>query len=340
VGRLVRRSLITAVAVAGLFVGVVVAAAALPTTAGSPSKSASAATPSVIQRAPTLPRQSTTNGTSTVRNVAVSSSFSPATSTESKGSVKERTRTAIVSIDPPAAQSSSTPVTIVASVTGKGSGPAPAGSVTFAYYTLGLANGGPKSGVLGNSLLSGGDATYTTSAGQLPLGGAQNGSITITASYGGDHSNRASRASIVYYEAASCPATSWPAASGGLPHVTVKGPQGYYIGQSNGWFTLYVTQPGPAKVDFTGTVKSTGLILNLSSTKDEGKDYVKLQGSNTLKFRLVDHSDLDGFTFFTGCGSTITFDLSIGGVAATSSEIFLGATGGHPAQNPVLLTRH
>jgi hypothetical protein len=162
----------------------------------------------------------------------------------------------------------------------------------------------------------------------------------ITASYSGDHFNKASRASVSYFVTASCPATSWPSASGGIPPVTAKGPEGYYIGQSNGWFTLYVTDPGPAVVDFTGTIKSAGLILNLSSTKDEGRDYVKLKGSNTLKFRLVDHSDLDGFTFFAGCGSTITFDLSIAGMTASSSEIFLGATGGHPAQNPVLLTRH
>jgi hypothetical protein len=122
--------------------------------------------------------------------------------------------------------------------------------------------------------------------------------------------------------------------------VLAKGPEGYYIGQSNGWFTLYVTQPGPQTVDFTGTIESTGLILDLSSTKDEVPDYVELQGSSILNFGLVDHSDLDGFTFFAGCGSTITFNLSIGGVTAPSSEIFLGAAGGHPAQNPFVLTRH
>lgn len=340
-GQLLRRLLIAVVAVPGLFVGVVVAAAALPSTAGSPSEAVRTATPSVIQRVLTSHRLSQTNTTSTVRNGAVSSTFAPTTATEkNKKLAKEGTRTTILSINPPAAQSSSTSVTVVASVTPKGAGPAPTGSVTFAYYTVGQANGGPTSGVLGTSPLNGGEATYTTSAGQLPLGGPANGSITITASYGGDHFNRSSRASIIYNVTASCPATSWPAASRGFPHVTASGSEGYYIGQSNGWFTLYVTQPGPSIVDFSGTIKSTGLILHLSSTKDEGRDYVKLKGSSTLKFRLVDHNGLDGFTFFAGCGSMMTFQLSIAGMTAPSGEISLGATSGHPAQNPFVLTRH
>lgn len=338
--RLPGRLLITAVAVPGLFVGVVVAAAALPSTAGNASESARTATPSVVQRVPTLSRHAKTNGAPMVRSVGFSSALTPAIATEkNKKSTKEATRTAIISIDPPAAQSSSTPVTAVASVAGKGTGPAPTGSVTFAYYTLGQANGGPTSGVLGTSVLNGGEATYTTSAGQLPFGGRANGSITITASYSGDHFNRTSRASVIYNVTASCPATSWPAASGGFPYVTAKSPEGYYVGQSHGWFTLYVTQPGASTVDFTGTIKSTGLILDLSSTKDEGQDYVKLQGSSTLKFRLVNHGDLDGFTFYAGCGSMITFRLSVAGLTAPSNEIFLGAASGHPAENPVVLTR-
>ena len=270
-GRLLRRFLITGVVVPGLFVGVVVAAAALPSTAGSSSESATSATPAVTQRVATSHRQPKTNGTSAVPNVALSSSFATASAKEkTKKSAKEGTRTAIISINPPTAQSSSTSVTIVASVTRKGMGPDPTGSVTFAYYTVGQANGGPMSGVLGVSPLSDGEAMYTTSAGQLPPGGPQNGSITITASYSGDHFNRASSASMIYFVTASCPATRWPAASSGYPHVTAKGAEGDYIGQSNGWFTLYVTHPGPPVVVFTGTIESTGLILDLSSTKDEG----------------------------------------------------------------------
>jgi hypothetical protein len=340
VGRLLSK-LLVAVAVPGLFVGVVVAAAALPGAAVNPSESARTAAPSVIQRVPTSVHQAKGSRTSAVRNAAaVSSSFSSAAATpKNKKLVTEGTRTTILSINPPAAQSSSTAVTIVASVTANGTGPAPTGSVTFAYYTLGAANGGPTSGVLGTSPLNGDEAMFTTSPGQLPAGGSQNGSITITATYNGDNSNRPSRASIIYFVTASCPATSWGGASGGFPNVTANGPEGYYIGQSNGWFTLYTTQPGPSTVDFTGTIVSTGLILDLSSTKDEVPDYVELQGSNTLNFGLVDHSDLDGFTFFAGCGSTITFNLSIAGTIAPSSEIFLGATGGHPSANPFVLPR-
>ncbi len=247
----------------------------------------------------------------------------------------------ILSIYPPAAQSSSTPVTVVASVTGKGMGPAPTGSVTFGYYTVGQANGGPTSGVLGTSPLNDGEATYTTSAGQLPTGGPQNGSITITAAYSGDHYNRASHGSMIYLVTGTCPATSWPAASAGFPQVTAGGSKGYYLGQSNGWFTLYVTHPIGSKVTFSGTVVSTGgLIFDVSSTKDEAGDTVTLAGSNELEFNMVNGGDLDGFTFYAGCGSMITFQLSVAGTTAPTSQIFLGATGIHPAQNPVVLVRH
>ncbi len=307
-GRFLRRLVIAGVAVPGLFVGAVGVAAALPSTAG--------------------------------RAGAHASSVVPATATAIEPAVKEGTRTAILSIDPPAAQSSSTLVTIVASVTGKGAGPAPTGSVTFGYDTAGQASGGPTSGVLGTATLNEGEATFTTSAGELPSGGPQNGSITITAIYGGDHFNTPSRAFMIYFVTTSCPATSWPFASAGFPNVTAGGPEGYYVGQSNGWFTLYVTHPVGSKVIFSGTVTATdGLILDLSSVKDEGDDSVTLVGSSKLEFSMDNGGDLDGFTFYAGCGSAITFQLSIAGTAASSSQIFLGATGRNPALNPVVLVR-
>jgi hypothetical protein len=347
--RVFRASFVMAVAVPGLFVGVVVAAAALPTSASNPSQSAGTATPSAVQRAATARLRPTIDGKPSVRNVALSSSASPVTKQEkSKKPMKEQTSTTIVSINPPTAQGSTTSVTIVASVRGKGGGPAPTGSVTFGFYTVGQANGGPTSGVLGTSPLIGGEATFVASPGPLPLGGPQNGSIIITATYSGDHFNRHSRASIIYYVTASCPATSWPAASAGFPQVNAGGPEGYYLGQSNGWFTVYVTHPiGAGKVVFTGTVTAgpagrgftDGLILDVSSTKNEGDDTVTLVGSNELKFKMVNGGDLDGFTFYAGCGSMITFQLSIAGNPALSSSIFLGATGRHPAHNPLVLER-
>jgi hypothetical protein len=145
---------------------------------------------------------------------------------------------------------------------------------------------------------------------------------------------------MIYFVTSTCPATAWPAASAGFPNVTAGGPEGYYVGQSNGWFTLYVTHSTGSKVIFSGSVAATdGLVLDLSSVKDEGDDSVTLVGSNKLEFSMANGGDLDGFTFYAGCGSAITFQLSVAGTAAPPSEIFLGATGTHPAVNPVVLVR-
>ena len=279
------------------------------------------------------------------RTAFVTNAASPVFGTDAPASTpgvpavhKGATVTAIVS-ESPSAGAASQSVTFVASVTPKRMGPAPTGGVTFAYYTVGHANGGPKSGTLGVTALRNGKASYTTSPGQLPVGGSNNGSITITASYSGDTFHKASQGSIIYYVTTSCMASPWPALSNGYPHVVAYGPEGYYIGQSNGWFTVYATHPGTSIVDFTGAISTDGLILHVSSTKDEGRDFVKLQGSSELKFRLVDHGSLDGFTFFAGCGSLIKFRLDIANAKAPTSEIFLGATASDATRNAVVFER-
>ena len=359
-GRTLRRIFIAAVAVPGLSVGAVFAAAALPGTSGGNWQSATTPTFSAMKQVPLSNGQSRasgdpkTDGASIVQNAAPSFSFAsaaakaPANATEmNKGAAKRGTRTMILSINPLAGQGASTSAAIVALVTARGAGPAPKGTVSFGYYTLGVANGGATSGVLGASALTGGEATFTTTAGQLPVGGPQNGSITITASYSGDHFYKGSQASIIYYATASCTSASWPAASEGFPQVSAGDPEGYYIGQSNGWFTLYVTHPIGTRVIFSGTVVAgpsgkhytDGLLLDVSSTKDERPDTVTLVGSNKLEFRMANGGDLDGFTFYAGCGTTMRFRLSIAGSAVPSSEVFLGASGGHPAQNPFVFKR-
>ena len=213
------------------------------------------------------------------------------------------TKTLIVETDPPATGPGDK-ATFVAQVkqSGGGGGPAPTGTVTFTYYTVGQANGGPQTGTLGSAPVSNGEATIT--AGPLPAGGPNNGSITINATYNGDPFNAASNGLIEYYVLVNCSLGPWPSSSSGYPSILAGGPEGYYIGQSNGWYTLYATQPTGGIVNFTGTVKTTdGLILDLSSTKSEGQDKVTLDGSSEVTFKFVNHGALDGFTFYAGCGA-------------------------------------
>jgi hypothetical protein len=79
--------------------------------------------------------------------------------------------------------------------------------------------------------------SQATMVGTVPSGGP-NGAITITAVYSGDPFNATSTAQITYYVLASCSEGQWPAATNGYPGVVAGSPTGYYIGQSNGWFTV------------------------------------------------------------------------------------------------------
>jgi hypothetical protein len=264
------------------------------------------------------------------------------------------TKTSIVETDPPATGPGRN-VTIVATVKQPGNTePAPTGTVTFSYYTVGVANQGPITGTAGSAPLEdvGGTMEASLTTNKLPAGGPQNGSITLNVTYNGDTNNAASNGLIEYYVLAGCSLGNWPSSSEGYPTIQAGGPEGYYIGQSNGWYTVYVTHPTIGKLTFSGTVTTgpsgqdytDGLILDLSSTKNEGgKDRVTLIGSNELTFKMVSGGDLDGFTFYAGCGSELDFTLNIGSpaVKAKRSQIFVGATGAEsPNKGRLDLTRN
>jgi Bacterial Ig domain len=206
--------------------------------------------------------------------------------------------------------------------------PAETGTVTFTWYTIGAANQGPESGTIGTAPVIDNEATITAS--DLPVGGPQNGSITINAIYNGDANYASSIADTEYYVLNNCGVGQWsPSDSSGNPTITGGGTEGYYIGQSNGWYTMNVTQPAKKAV-FTGTVTTNGLILDLSSIKDGTKDTVSLVGSNELQFKIINHGEIDGFSFYAGCGHSLAFTLDLGptaktAVAAKKGQIFLGA---------------
>jgi hypothetical protein len=262
------------------------------------------------------------------------------------------TKTKIIETDPPATGPGDT-VTIVASVTQPSdSAPAPTGTVTFTYYSVGVAN--PTTGTVGsaplelNTVQNVMEATITTR--ELPAGGPQNGSIVINATYDGDSYNAATNGQINYYVLEGCNLGSWPNSAVGYYPVQSGGPEGYYIGENNGVFDVSVTHPTVGKVTFTGTVKTgpsgkdytQGLILDVSSTKNEDTDDVKLIGSNELKFKMVNGGDVDGFTFYAGCGSYVDFSLYIGKtpVKAKNSQIFVGVNGTYsPTEGKLNLKR-
>jgi hypothetical protein len=261
------------------------------------------------------------------------------------------TTTAIVSEDPPVA-SLSTAVTFIARVRPESAGPALGGDVTFTYKTTGLP---AVNGTLGTAPVDANDeAQITTSAGDLPVVGV----YTITATYSGDTNYTASHGSVIYDVDSPCDTGAWPDSTSGYPQVHPGSALGYYIGQSNGWWTLYTARPEGGKPGanekFTGRIvtnaaqptggESGAGIMDISSTKNGPKDIVRLASSNVLTFTLYTHEALNGFTFFAGCGSKLTFNLKVGVHAAPApvSEIFLGGnpnTTTNPTANPVVFTR-
>jgi len=223
-------------------------------------------------------------------------------------------------------------------VTAKGSGPAPTGTVSFTWTKTG--GDGSHSGPVGSgtaNLNGNDDATIT---GYLPAG-TTDGSLTITAVYSGDTSNSSSTGQTPYWVEADCYQSQWPADTDGLPSVVAGAPTGYYIGQSNGWYSVYVTSPSTTlATHFTGNVVTNGLILDVSPLKNELKDKIALRGAGKVIFSMHSEGYLDGFSFYAGCGSSLSFDLKIAKSPALKTQIHLGAQGTtHASSNPVEFTR-
>jgi hypothetical protein len=245
------------------------------------------------------------------------------------------TTTTFLGENPPAA-SPTTEVTFTVGVTASGGGPAPTGTVSFTWTKTN--GGGATSGPVGtgSATLDGNSQAQIT--GTLPAGG-QNGSITITAVYSGDAFNNTSTAQIIYWVLANCSEGQWPHATNGYPDVVAGSPTGYYIGQSNGWFTVTAVNPSATSVNFIGSIKTNGLLLDVSSTKNELGDKVTLRGSTKIRFTFHDNGYLDGISFYAGCGFQVTFDLNISGAPAPKNQIFLGNPTTHAKANPLQLIR-
>jgi hypothetical protein len=221
----------------------------------------------------------------------------------------------------------STPFTVIAHVTGE-SGPPTGESVTFTYKNYG---GQTVSGTLGTATIdSDGNAQLTnvmlTVPKEPPING-DNQDYYITANYGGDANYPPSTAIIIFSVDAICTQSRWPANTTGFPKVVPgKSPQGYYIGQSNGlWSITTVTGPVRKPVTFEGDVLlEGGRILNVTTTKNERSDTVDVEGNNLLDFKFTTILSLDSVSFYAGCGPTLTMALSTTGKYAGPTTIYLG----------------
>lgn len=231
--------------------------------------------------------------------------------------------------NPPAAKSSDS-VTYSATVSDPNGIGTPTGTVTFTYQPVG-SSGGVKY-TLGTEPLvpvqtgtASAAITVDADAAGLPT---SNPVITITASYSGDGTYAANTGTTTEYLDSTCDTNPWPSQSSGYPRVFATYPQGYYLGQVNGWWHFYVTQPNlnlNTSVKFSGEITITnGRILDVTATKNESSDVVKQIGNGELKYNFANHGSLDGFEFYAGCGDKLQFHINIAKTTAPGSEVNVG----------------
>jgi hypothetical protein len=246
-----------------------------------------------------------------------------------------------VSANPPASTPSMS-VTYTATVSDPSDTTPPTGTVDFTYkvtgggvggntYDLGtvaLQPSGPASSVATVTITP--DAPPVTVNGGNPL---PNGVITVTGSYSGDANFAANSSATNEITRANCDVGPWPTAVNGYPHAVIGGPEGYYIGEVGGYWSIYDAHPEDGTtVKFTGTLKTdgNGEFLDVNPTKNETGDTVRLDGQSEITFKFLTHESLDGFTFFAGCASKVTFTLDADMIAVPHSEIYLGNPTTHP----------
>jgi hypothetical protein len=163
--------------------------------------------------------------------------------------------------------------------------------------------------------------------------------LLVTATYSGDANYADSSGTEIYLEDASCNVNPWSVS--GYPFVEPGSAEGFYIGQSQGAFTVAVahTEHTAKSVKFQGTITATSRIINVTAVKNEEGDISKLNGENTLKFKFFNHESVDSVTFYVACGSQVKFNFMINGVKAPVSDIFVGSAAANPLANPLVYNR-
>ena len=216
----------------------------------------------------------------------------------------------------------------------------PTGSVDFTYQVTGNVAGHtvydlgsvPLQGLQAGTAV----ASITITPASPPAtvnGGAAlpDGDVVITAAYSGDATFAATTAATTDFIEAGCHTGPWPQQTSGFPEVFARYPEGYYVGQVNGWWSLFVTHPADGlNVTFAGSVKTTGQLFDVTEIKGEPNDSITLKGSTKLVFDFKNRSLLDGVRFFAGCGAKLTFKTMINGSKASTAESNLG----NPTSNP------
>lgn len=258
--------------------------------------------------------------------------------TAQPASALNSTQTVIISAQPSFGADPTETVSLIVQVSVPGGGPTPTGNVDFSAEIKGQA-GSTQS--LGSATLdSNGQATF-----QILPGTLAPQEYELIASYEGDVNDGPSTGDTPYEILATCNLGQFDPSTQGIPAVHPDDAEGYYIGQSNAEWQLFTAKPDFTHTHhsggdvFSGTITTDGRFVNVASVRNEKQDRVTESTPNLIKFRLVTHLSVDEISFFSLCGSSVTFTLSINGAPATTTQIFVGNPASNPAANPVVETR-
>ncbi len=140
-----------------------------------------------------------------------------------------------------------------------------------------------------------------------------------------------------------CFSGPWPSQLNGSGSRVLGIAKGFYLSvdpSSNTW-TLQATHRIPhTLVQFVGTITTNGTLASVTPIRLEKTDSSSVKPDMaSLTFTSHNKGFTDGVSFVATCGSSVTFQGSVNGGPAKTTQIFLGSPATNPSTNPVTFTR-
>jgi len=132
------------------------------------------------------------------------------------------------------------------------------------------------------------------------------------------------------------------AASGpleGTPTIANSAAAGYYIWHNDDGYHLRTHGPGADHL-FTARLHTNGTFENVQPVLlESGDSYAVTDGGHTLLLHFHTYNGIDGVNFRIRGGEYVRFHLDLNDQLISTSNIFLGLNGSHPATNPFQVDR-
>jgi len=151
------------------------------------------------------------------------------------------------------------------------------------------------------------------------------------------------QAPVATSAAATVDTGGWPIRLQGKPADFHPGGEGgYYLWHDDNGLHMWVTDPEGIDSHFTGTITTSGSIINVNLEQPENDDSYQQTGAGTITYDLHTQSGIDGLNFeiVGDAGTTLDFDLYRDGHKVATDHIFEGVSEDNAGHNPVDFVRH